>query len=194
MAKDNQTIVSRNLTSNLGLPLIGIMRRQMEPYFVNAYLYDQNLGLQEDSPYGNEHIFLLLKFDGGNHYSKVEKYLEDLAHFKASYDIVNGGFVMYIFECIDFLKADYKRYIEGKYSEFSKDARDIIIPNLTPNGTPIKILRKDSSLKEYQENRIGESIGEQEVWTIPETSTEHFSEDVLKDIIHQYKMKGYVLS
>lgn len=57
-----------------------------------------------------------------------------------------------------------KPFLQGKFSEMDKS---YIHKHFGPTSMVRKVVEKDLGLKRYWEDRIGSSIGDQEVWTIP---------------------------
>lgn len=184
-------IVDLNLTSNFGLPLAGFIREALEPYLVNAYIDDCSL---DDEALSEPHIFVLLRYQGTPAFKELETMLEGKPNFYASYDISGGNFVMYVFRVLDDCQDDFKLFLKGKYSQISASGRHLILKSVKKNGVAEKILLKDKSLKTYQETVIGQSIGDQEVWSIPDSAEEVFSKAQLQLIINKFTEKGHVLS
>jgi hypothetical protein len=148
-----------------GIPLIGLHKGHFKHFLVNAFLGDKRLGSSE---YDRNHIFVLLKFEDSKAFQNVETFLESLGHFKASYDVLNGTYIMYVFRVFPEMQEDYEHFIAGRYSKLSEDYRSLLKLHVNSHAKVMGILNKDPLLKQQIEERIGSYIGDQEIYSIPE--------------------------
>lgn len=125
--------------------------------FINAYIDDAELKHLFVRP-----LFLLLQIQSLNEkFYKIDKYLRENNNFVYTYAAgVHGGefLFMYVFECPEKYKADYDKFIDGRYSEFSNDLKSIyhrVLP--TPKG-PIENPIYGAVFKTPQMKKITESI------------------------------------
>ena len=178
----NLLVIRKGVVYTFGIPLLGLHKGHFKHYLVNAFLGDKRL---QDPAYESGHIFILLRYEDSQGFRNVETFLEGLGHYEASYDVLNGTYVMYVFKVFEDMQEDYKRFIAGKYSEFSQDYRALIELH-TPNAKVRGILNKDPLLKEQLEERIGTSIGNLDVYSIPEDFPyAYFTEDFLNELAKQ---------
>lgn len=182
MAQDKKTLSTVFL-----LPLTGIKKKDLEPYFVDCYMDDIRMGKTE---YSDNHVFILLRCEMLKRFTDLEAWLEGLKHFKASYDVYDGALMMYIFEVPALLQADYQKIKKGQYSKISDDAKTLIKEVWGSSQQVSQILEKHPDLKRKQEEKIGMDIGDQEVWSIPDPDKELFSPEVLLFVISSLRTKG----
>lgn len=174
---------SHNLTTSLALPLLGWNRSVFKPYLIDAYIRHEGV------PHFKEnHIFILLKWSADERFEKLNKVLESHPTHVTMYEPDGKGeFIMHVFEVRDQMKNDYSKFLDGKYSRMSVEAKKLILASAKPGGTVSKILNRDKSLKEVQEDKIGFRLDEEdEVWPcIDDMHTYHnevFHEAVLMEV------------
>ena len=182
--KDN---ITPTKTLEFLMPLIGYSKMELKPYIVNAYLGDTSMS---DWDFNSPDVFVLMKWMYSHSFKEMEKKLENDKYFKVSYDTVDG-YVMFVFTISPSFEKDYKRFITGKYSEFSDPAKIRIMRHRTKHSPMPLILDKDSSLREYWENKIGTQLSaDDEVWPIVERNDEIFDKDEFKKLMNIVDIPG----
>ena len=143
-----------NLTTAIALPLLGWKKEMYKPYLINAYIRHEGVDRFDKS-----HLFVLLKWNANDDYKKVEEVLKN-SKFCASYYSLDKDetLMMFVMKIPKSLREDYYKFLEGKYSQMSKKAKDIIMANSVPGGKIYRILYKEKSLKEEVEKKIGEKL------------------------------------
>lgn len=88
---------------------------------------------------------------------------------------INDFETMVVMQITPKFLTDYRKFIIGKYSHLSDEAKKLITDNSVENGTNVKILRRDKELRERWEERIGVTLPEEaEVYPKPEPENERF--------------------
>lgn len=75
---------------------------------------------------------------------------------------------------------DYIKFIEGRYSEFSinyKNQLYKLLPKPFKNSIVYKVITKSKELKKIIEDKVGQSIGDQEVMSKPNLTKELYSDE-----------------
>jgi len=172
-----------NLTTSFLLPLLGWRRQVYQPYLVNAYIRHEGV-----PHFTKDHLFVLLDWSDEDRFKKLDSVLSSHESHVSTYEPDKEGlFVMHVFKFRDIVLDDYRKFLEGKYSQISPQSKRLILTSAKANGTTDKILRKSSELKEYQEDKMGSKLStEDEVWPcIDDMHTYHkevFHEGLLMDI------------
>lgn len=174
---------THNLTTSFALPLLGWNRAVYKPYLIDAYIRHEGV------PHFTEnHLFVLLKWSGEERFEKLTKVLTSHKTHVSMYEPdEKGEFVMHVFEIRDEMLDDYNKFLNGKYSRMSTEAKKLILSSAKAGGTIAKILNRDTSLRVLQEDKIGTRLDkEDEVWTCIHDShaynQEIFSEDLLLEL------------
>lgn len=121
-----------------------------DKYFCNAYV-------KYKDKYG---VFFLFQYKTKNPltkedllYLEFEKYLCSLDNFVNSYEL--DGYTMFEYKISDIWENDIKLIISGKYSQISKEAKDLIINFFSPtnnksisNGTLFKTKERKKEIEE----------------------------------------------
>jgi len=160
----------QNKTSDFILPLLGYPKLFYQPYLVNAYLGDVDM-------YGHDpyNIYILMEYSGAMDYYEKEKAIEQHPSFEFSYSLFDELYAMYVIKLTDILEDDYDRFLEGKYSEFSKGARDLILRNRSSKSAMPKVFCKHKELRLFWERKLKCKLGRQEVWPIMNIDDEIFN-------------------
>ena len=143
------------------LPMIGISHHQYKSKIINCYMGD----IKYRPNLSNYHIFLLT--------AERDENLELNLAYKEHYLVPEG--IMYVFKISSDLEEDYLKFILGKYSEFSGDYKRMILTLLPFNyqqTNVFKVIMKSTEAKKLIEDRIGCSIGDQEVMSVPNMDEE----------------------
>jgi len=143
------------------LPMLGFMYQFEKNYILNSFIADR-----ENRPdIGNYHIFMLVDRE----YEKLNKHQNFIEH----YTIDEG--IMYVFKVPVQYEEDYLKFILGKYSEFSAEYKQHLcrmLPTPIEKSTVFKVITKSPEAKAEIEKRIGASIGNQEVFSVPDVNEE----------------------
>jgi hypothetical protein len=141
--------VNYNDVTNFILPLCGKMRAFYEPYLINAYTHDSELEYHESY---EDSIFILMKFSGDRRFQNIEDSLsEDGCIY---YDIEGGSFVMFISKIRPCFIDDYKKILQGKYSEISDPAKRCILGSVSKKSCIKDIFEKSEKIKRHWENKF----------------------------------------
>lgn len=169
------------------MPLIGYSKMELKPYIVNAYLGDTSMN---DWDFSSPDVFVLFKWMYNNSFRELEKKLENDKYFKVSYDAVDG-YIMFVFTISPSFERDYNHFITGKYSKFSDPAKIRIMRHRTKNSPMPLILDKDSTLREYWEDKIGIQLSaDDEVWPIINKDDEIFDKNEFKKLMNIVDIAG----
>ena len=105
-------IAKRTKTSNFIMPMLSGNRKLYfwNKLFVNAFI---------KTPEDDNCIALLYRWSSNPLYIKFEKALSKFKNFRRRYD-PSPNYVMFVFDVPKRHIRNYKRFIEGKYSKFSK--------------------------------------------------------------------------
>lgn len=145
------------------LPMIGLSLGSNLTGLLNCYLGDVNdLNLDE---YKNFHLFLLMK--------EPNIKLRSMVGFVRQYRATDG--IMYIFRIPAEYEDDYLKFILGKYSEFSNNYKAQVYKLLNKpyrDGIIYQVLNKSANARKIIEEKVGQSIGDQEVMSIPDMNKE----------------------
>lgn len=139
------------------LPMLGLAYNEVKHIVTNSYLRDNTYR----SNYINYYIFLQTT-DKDDSFKTIPSYVEN-------YNIPEG--YMYVFKTPKEFEEDYLKFILGKYSEFSSDYKRKIVTLLPDNyqqTNVFKVIMKSKEAKKLIEDKLGCSIGEQEVMSIPD--------------------------
>lgn len=157
--------IKNNLKPNKSKFLILPMINESVYYLqgiINTFLFDIN-----KPEYKLYHIFILL--------AKQNTRFNEHTNFVEHYKVDEGW--MYVFKVPEEFEIDYLKFISGEYSTFSKEYKKQIINKLpfpAENRNEFKIINKSKQLKEQIEKEIGQSIGNQEVCSIPNLEEETY--------------------
>ena len=103
--------------------------------FINCYVLDKE-NIHERC------IYLLFKYDIKNpEFTKFEYQLSKTLGYERHYDLKNN-LILYVLNFPKEYLAEYYHFINGKYSLYQKDAKQIIISNLSRNNAPREIMIK----------------------------------------------------
>lgn len=144
------------------LPMLGLSIGVNFNGLINCYIGEGNV---ED--FENYHLHLLMK-DTNNKLHHIKGYIN---HTK------NDHGIMYKFRIPTEYEEDYLKFILGKYSEFSNDYKAQIYKLLLKpfrDSNIYKVLNKSPEAKKILEEKIGMSIGDQEVLSVPSFESEIF--------------------
>ena len=174
-------VIKPTKTVDFILPLTGYSKRSFHPYLVNAYLGDVHL-LDWDEE--SIDIFVLLKYSTNMAFYNLEKRLEKDEHFKTSYSLFKGTYIMFVFTLEPTFNDDFKKFLKGKYSKFSNPAKIRIMRDRSIQSPMPFILRKDKEYRKYWEEKLDAVLPpESEVWPIVERDKELFDRSEFKELM-----------
>ncbi|QDP52819.1 MAG: hypothetical protein Unbinned838contig1000_70 [Prokaryotic dsDNA virus sp.] len=174
-------VIKPTKTVDFIFPLTGYSKADLDPYLVNAYLGDVSmLDWDLESP----DVFVLLKYSGHITFYELEKELERNEHFKTSYSLFRGKYIMFVFTIGPTFIDDFNKFMEGKYSKLSHPAKIRIMRHRKPNSPMPLILDKDKSLREYWELKLDAELPQKsEVWPIMNIDDELFDKSEFKELM-----------
>lgn len=158
-------------------PTLEIKTRDLEANnFINAYLDD----ISHDIHY-EDCIYLLFK---PHDFDKFQYFLSrERSRISIVEDYDYEEYVVVVYNIPEKFKKDYQLFLEGKYSEFSKDIREVIGNNISPECIQLKVITKSPELKEHWEKEFGvEMDQDQEVWEKPDLSREVLDIDEIRRV------------
>lgn len=170
----------------------------MTTRFLNSYLIDSDLANEEynEGPY----VFLIIKPYQDTDFDAFYNTILSYENYVDEYERL--GYVIMVFRIPDKLLEDYNKIMNGKYSEISKEARQLIMGNCffssKPKFIPM-ILSKSVALKTSWEERLSfigpdidspADLGDQEVWGIITKDKETFNKAKLQEITNKYELKA----
>ena len=147
-------IAKRTKTSNFIMPMLSGSR---ELYFWNKLFVNAFIKTPED----DNCIALLYRWSSNPLYIKFEKALSKFKNFRRRYD-PSPNYVMFVFDVPKRHIRNYKRFIEGKYSKFSKAYKlDILEFHDAEIENEIgQILFLSSKRRRALERKLGENLPE----------------------------------
>lgn len=166
---------SKTNTTLFLVPTLSINKAYLDKFgFVNAYLRDVNHDVQyEDAIYllfKPEDLALFEKFVQSERRRTKNLFIED-------YDC-GYGYVVLVYKIPPQYLADYKLFLEGKYSKFSKEFMDLFdetVPSTDEwgydrleNSLYFHIFHRSKAMKNYLEEKFGVELEkDSEYWSIP---------------------------
>lgn len=143
------------------LPMLGINYHNYRDVIINSYIGDRI----NKPELANYHIFLLAD-------SENQK-LKNIKYYIEHYPI--GDKFMFVYRIEEYYEEDYLKFILGQYSQFSPEYKhDIIklLPTPYQRNTVFKVIMKTEEARKIIEEKVGQSIGDQEVFSIPNMEEE----------------------
>ena len=150
----------------LGIPKL-IFSKGHETRYINSFLRDDCL-----AKYGHYHLFITHKNFQDTQFKAFEDSLTSLDNYVDEYDICNNEVGVKIFKIPEEHIDDYHAFIEGRYSDFSKEAQEKVLTN---NFSIIssahidylkQVFNKCEILRDFQEKKVGQSIFNQDVRSV----------------------------
>lgn len=156
--EDNKVSIRYNKSVYFLLPMIGLSLGVNFSGLINCYI-----GVRGEKLDFNLYV---LKKDSDHRMKNLEGY-------ECCIDTVNG--YLYKFKILEKYEEDYMKFIAGKYSEFSNSYKNKIYGLLQKpyrETNVYKVLNKSLDARKVLEDRIGQTIGNQEVLSIPDVDKE----------------------
>lgn len=159
--------------------------------YVNTYLWNVNAKTPDYT------LSVVHRNINDTRFQAFEDTLESLANFVESYDILDTNYGVKVFELPSLFRREYDLFLDGSYSRFSRDAKEIVLqeaPLSSVFSTKINdIFTKNPNLKAYQEGRMGVTITpDMELWSRPNMVLETLNNqslETLRDGITKYNRK-----
>lgn len=140
------------------LPMIGLSLGVNFSGLINSYI-----GIKGEKL---DFSLYILKKNGDHRIRNMEGFIKE-------FDTIDG--FMYQFKIPEKYEEDYLKFIAGKYSEFSSNYKNKIYGLLQKpyrETNVYKVLNKTLDARKILEDRIGQTIGNQEVLSIPDMEKE----------------------
>lgn len=161
-------------TYGFAMPLLNISKSTLNKRVINAYIHDEEF--EDDSSY---RLFLVHSNYQDIEFKEWEESLLNHKDLVASYDINDTSYGVKVFDIPQYFHKDFDLFMQGKYSEMSLEAQKLVEKfHLDPFYK--QVFTKDRKRKEYVESIIGESIGKQEVYSIPNIQDETLDKEKKK--------------
>jgi hypothetical protein len=140
-----------NLTTGFALPLLGWQKSMYQPFLINAYIHHEEI-----DKYREGHLFVLLKWSVDEKFKQVCDTLSNSKLCVSEYSPdKDGNLVMFIMRIPKRLIKDYELFLNGKYSQLSERAQELIRLSAHPGGKIIRILNRDEHYKSDIEDKVG---------------------------------------
>lgn len=158
-------------------PLAIERRKIMQLGFIQAFLFDsEKMDVEYENP-----VFLLFKPDSPTVFQAfVESEYERINKFTGTVDIIEDydyidGYVVLVYQFPKEFEVDYKKFLEGKYSKFSKKFKDAYPKTVKIRteegrmidevGTVFRIINRTKDFRDMLEERLGVTFDwDQELW------------------------------
>ena len=166
----------------LELP-VNLFKLKDKSRLVNCFMYDTKIKKHRENC-----VFVVIDNYQDPEFSDFEKKLESYENFVTSYDILHGKYSVKIFNVSDKFVEDYKLFLNGKYSEFSDDAKDIVVNiNIKAKLKSEKLLdaifSRSSEAKKILEDSLGTELPKNaEVYGIYTLEKEILNAKILKTL------------
>lgn len=161
LKEERKRTIKSNKSLYFLLPMLKIVYTSNRNNIINTYIGDKLNKPKLD----NFHLFLLVK-------QEDEKLLNTNTYIE-HYSVDEGS--MYVYKIPTEFEEDYLKFILGQYSQFSVEYKQQII-NLLPSpyqsNNIFKIIMKTDDARKVIEDKVGQSIGSQEVCSIPNYNEE----------------------
>ena len=147
-------------------------------YFWNKLFVNCFIATPEDE----QCIAMLFRWSGDLRYIKFEKILSQVNNFRRRYD-PSPNYVMFVFDIPKGFEREYRAFILGKYSKFSRDYKlDILdFHNLDIENEIGQILFKSDKRRKLLEERLDAEIPEKsELLSIIQVEDETFNPEIYK--------------
>ena len=150
---------------------------------VNTYISDtrNNRYITTDD---NKYLFVLIINTDDGKFKHLDGALHEIKEFVETYPI-DKYLNMYVYHLNPEFNNDYNTYLNGKYSQFSENAKGILLAQSQPWGVCYQVItrkkpvdKRYQDLREYWKEKLGEALPEDgELWSIPNLETEVFDYD-----------------
>ncbi len=139
-------------TSNFLLPLIGYSIDFFQPYLIESFLKEER---EELTPY---RIYSVFKWNKNINYEEFLNTLRNNPNYRGEFSLHGSDYTVMLFEIPDKFKLEYDLFLKGKYSQFSKEAKEQLLKGRSPQSSMSDILSKSTRLREHWEKELGMRI------------------------------------
>lgn len=139
-------------TSNFLLPLIGYNIDFFQPYLIESFLKEEG---EEIVPY---RIYSVFKWSKKVEYTGFLDTLRNNQNYRGEFSLHGGDYTVILFEIPDKFKPDYDLFLKGKYSHFSKEAKEQLLKGRSPKSSMSDILSRSTRLRESWEKKLAMKI------------------------------------
>ena len=147
-------------------------------YFWNTFFVNCFIATPEDK----DCIALLYRWSADTRYIKFEKILKEFKCFRRRYD-PSPNYVMFVFDIPNGFKREYRAFMLGKYSKFSREYKlDILdFHGADINDEVGQIIFKSDKRRELLEKRLNAQLPkESELLSIIDIEAETYNPDIYK--------------
>ena len=169
------SIAKRTKATTFVMPMLPGTRKLYfwSTFFVNCFIA---------TPEDKECIALLFRWSSDTRYIKFEKILKEVKYFKRRYD-PSPNYVMFVFDIPKGFRREYRAFMLGKYSKFSREYKlDILdFHNADINDEVGQIIFKSDKRRELLEKRLNADLPkESELLSIIDIEAETYNPDIYK--------------
>lgn len=137
---------------------------------------------------GERYACFLYKYSGTKKFATYERSVEKHPCYVKTID-VSSDKVLFVMKCPDELEDVIDTFLKGKYSELPEKENliNFLKSNFgaTDESTIIKVINKDAGLRRELEEKIGQSIGDLDLSSVPDFDKENFTKRLYeKEIEH----------
>lgn len=158
---EKKRVINLNKSLYFLLPMLRITYDAFKDTILNSYIGDK----LNRKNINNYHIFILAR--------EEDERLTALSTFKEVYKVDEG--YMHVFRIPEKYELDYLKFILGQYSQFSAEYKQELLKRMAvpyQQSVVFKVITKSPEAKKIIEDLVGESIGNQEVMSIPDYNSE----------------------
>jgi hypothetical protein len=169
------SIAKRTKATTFVMPMLPGTRKLYfwSTFFVNCFIA---------TPEDKDCIALLFRWSADTRYIKFEKILKEVKYFRRRYD-PSPNYVMFVFDIPKGFRREYRAFMLGKYSKFSREYKlDILdFHNADINDEVGQIIFKSDKRRELLEKRLNADLPkESELLSIIDIEAETYNPDIYK--------------
>ena len=169
------SIAKRTKATTFVMPMLPGTRKLYfwSTFFVNCFIA---------TPEDKDCIALLFRWSADTRYIKFEKILKEVKYFKRRYD-PSPNYVMFVFDIPKGFRREYRAFMLGKYSKFSREYKlDILdFHGADINDEVGQIIFKSDKRRELLEKRLNADLPkESELLSIIDIEAETYNPDIYK--------------
>mgnify|MGYP001398313839 FL=1 len=169
------SIAKRTKATTFVMPMLPGTRKLYfwSTFFVNCFIA---------TPEDKDCIALLFRWSADTRYIKFEKILKEVKYFRRRYD-PSPNYVMFVFDIPKGFRREYRAFMLGKYSKFSREYKlDILdFHGADINDEVGQIIFKSDKRRELLEKRLNADLPkESELLSIIDIEAETYNPDIYK--------------
>lgn len=133
---------------------------EIDPMFLSKHLLLNSYIGSDDLPDIKQSIFLLYEFnDKGGEFASLERWFQKTMYYRGTYD-PDKYTTMFYFHIPEKYYQDYLLFLNGKYSQISKNLKERILKfhNAGYSSDIYKVLYKDKDRRRQIEELIGQEL------------------------------------